>query len=128
MDALQLLKSSADHVTEYFRHLPKRYPTAPPRLLEAIDYSLMAGGKRFRPALVLECAKACGLREPKSSTDGHPSDWKTALAAAAAMELIHTFSLVHDDLPAMDDDDLRRGRPTNHDGDPGRGRDDNHRL
>src|SRR5271155_1838189 len=97
-----MLKSSAQRVTDYFATFPSRYPTAPRRLLEAIDYSLMAGGKRLRPALVLECAAACG------------NDNASALAAAAAIELIHTFSLVHDDLPAMDDDDLRRGQPTNH--------------
>ncbi|MGD0461307.1 MAG: polyprenyl synthetase family protein [Tepidisphaeraceae bacterium] len=104
MDATGLLERSARLVSDYFVGLDARYPTAPPRLVEAIKYSLMAGGKRLRPALVLECARACGDGEPSAS----------ALAAAVAMELIHTFSLVHDDLPAMDDDDLRRGRPTNH--------------
>ena len=104
MDAAALLEQSARQVNDYFARLDARYPTAPPRLVEAIKYSLMAGGKRLRPALVLECARACGDAEPSP----------TALAAAVAMELIHTFSLVHDDLPAMDDDDLRRGRPTNH--------------
>ena len=107
-DAVALLERSADCVADYFQRLSARYPHAPARLLEAIEYSLMAGGKRLRPALVLECAKACN----KSASDSTPSP--TAIAAAAAMELIHTFSLVHDDLPAMDDDDLRRGRPTNH--------------
>jgi geranylgeranyl diphosphate synthase type II len=103
-DAAELLDRSAARLTEFFEALKDRYPTSPPRLIEAIQYSLMAGGKRLRPALVLECAEACGdLRHSP-----------TALAAAAAIELIHTFSLVHDDLPAMDDDDLRRGRPTNH--------------
>ncbi len=77
---------------------------APQRLIEAMRYSLTAGGKRLRPALIFECHAACGGAEGDI----------TATAAAAAMELIHTFSLVHDDLPAMDDDDLRRGRPTNH--------------
>jgi geranylgeranyl diphosphate synthase type II len=104
MDAVALLEQSARRVSDYFARLDARYPTAPPRLVEAIKYSLMAGGKRLRPALVLECARACGDAESSPS----------ALAAAVAMELIHTFSLVHDDLPAMDDDDLRRGRPTNH--------------
>jgi geranylgeranyl diphosphate synthase type II len=85
--------------------LAQHAPDAPPKLIEAIEYSLLAGGKRLRPALVLESFAACGGAEP---------DAKSALTAAAAMELIHTFSLVHDDLPAMDDDDLRRGRPTNH--------------
>jgi geranylgeranyl diphosphate synthase type II len=67
-------------------------------------YSLLAGGKRLRPALVLESCVACGGR----------ADDPSAIAAAVGIELVHTFSLVHDDLPAMDDDDLRRGKPTNH--------------
>ncbi len=107
-DALAILTDCAASVTDYFKKLPHRYPAAPQKLLEAIEYSLMAGGKRLRPTLVLECAKACDHHDRKSAW------WPSALAAAAAMELIHTFSLVHDDLPAMDDDDLRRGRPTNH--------------
>src|SRR4051794_41805996 len=65
-------------------------------------YSLLAGGKRIRPVLALATARAIG-RDPA-----------TVLPFAAAVELIHTYSLIHDDLPAMDDDDLRRGRPTNH--------------
>ncbi len=69
---------------------------------EAMRYSLLAGGKRVRPALVLEFCRLFG---------GNPSD---AVPFAAAVEMIHTFSLIHDDLPCMDDDDLRRGRPTNH--------------
>src|SRR5436853_5328812 len=69
---------------------------------EAMRYSVFAGGKRLRPVLVLAAAECCGGKPEK------------ALPTAAAMELIHTYSLVHDDLPAMDDDDLRRGRPTNH--------------
>ena len=93
-------------MTGYLKELKTRFPDAPPRLLEAMQYSLLAGGKRLRPALVLETARACGAKDPAAN--------RSALAAAAAMELIHTFSLVHDDLPAMDDDDLRRGRPTNH--------------
>jgi geranylgeranyl diphosphate synthase, type II len=112
-DVMELLQRSAQLITDYFSKFPKRYPAAPPTLLEAIDYSLMAGGKRLRPALVLECAKACGEQEPASGRSASPG-WTSAVTAAAAMELIHTFSLVHDDLPAMDDDDLRRGRPTNH--------------
>ena len=69
---------------------------------EAERYSLMAGGKRVRPALTLEFCRLFG---------GNPRD---ALPFAAAVEMIHTFSLIHDDLPCMDNDDLRRGRPTNH--------------
>jgi geranylgeranyl diphosphate synthase, type II len=74
----------------------------PPRLAEAIRYCLLAPGKRLRPMLVLWGAEGCG-----SSIDA-------AMPAACAVEMIHTYSLVHDDLPAMDDDDLRRGRPTCH--------------
>ncbi len=106
-DAPALLARSADAVTAYIRQLRGRNGGAPGRLIEAIEYSLLAGGKRLRPALVLESFAACG-GAAAAAQDG------SALAAAAAIELIHTFSLVHDDLPAMDDDDLRRGRPTNH--------------
>jgi geranylgeranyl diphosphate synthase type II len=105
-DALSILREHGDAVTAYLRSLKGRFHEAPPRLLESIEYSLLAGGKRLRPALVLESARACGSSDPMRNP--------AALAAAGAIELIHTFSLVHDDLPAMDDDDLRRGRPTNH--------------
>jgi geranylgeranyl diphosphate synthase type II len=77
-------------------------PGVPPRLREAMAYSLLAGGKRLRPILVLLSCEACG------------GDAESALPAACAIEMIHTYSLIHDDLPAMDNDDLRRGRPTNH--------------
>jgi geranylgeranyl diphosphate synthase type II len=105
--ALDLLRQDGQRLAEYFREIIKRYTHAPPRLMESIDYSFSAGGKRLRPVLILECFRAC-------AADPSPQADASALAAAAAMELIHTFSLVHDDLPAMDDDDLRRGRPTNH--------------
>ena len=72
------------------------------RLLEAMRYSLLAGGKRIRPILVLEFCRVCGGK------------WETALPFAAAIEMIHTYSLIHDDLPCMDNDDYRRGRLTNH--------------
>jgi geranylgeranyl diphosphate synthase type II len=72
------------------------------RLVEAMRYSLLAGGKRIRPVLALATARAIGRDE------------RELLPLAAALELIHTYSLIHDDLPAMDDDALRRGRPTNH--------------
>ena len=71
-------------------------------LYDAMYYSLLAGGKRIRPVLLLECCRICG---------GDPA---AALPFAGAIEMIHTYSLIHDDLPCMDDDDLRRGRPTNH--------------
>jgi geranylgeranyl diphosphate synthase type II len=74
----------------------------PAALLEAMQYSLLAGGKRLRPLLVLLAAEACG---------GSDAD---AVPAACAVEMVHTYSLIHDDLPAMDDDDLRRGLPTCH--------------
>ena len=74
----------------------------PDHLREAIRYSLLAPGKRLRPLLVLWACEACGGKIP------------AALPAACAVEMIHTYSLIHDDLPAMDDDDLRRGRPTCH--------------
>lgn len=74
----------------------------PARLQEAMSYSLLAGGKRLRPVLVMLACEACGQ---------NPIN---ALPAACALEMVHTYSLIHDDLPAMDDDDLRRGRPTNH--------------
>lgn len=77
-------------------------PGRGPRLTEAMRYSLMAGGKRIRPNLCIAAAEAVG---------GAPEH---ALAAACALEMIHTYSLIHDDLPAMDDDDLRRGKPTCH--------------
>jgi geranylgeranyl diphosphate synthase type II len=77
-------------------------PDCPPRLQEAIRYSLLAPGKRLRPQIVLLAAQVCG------------GDIEPALPAACAVEMVHTYSLVHDDLPAMDDDDLRRGRPTCH--------------
>ena len=72
------------------------------RLFEAMRYSLLAGGKRIRPVLVLEFCRICG------------GDWKQALPFAAAIEMVHTYSLIHDDLPCMDNDDYRRGRLTNH--------------
>jgi geranylgeranyl diphosphate synthase type II len=74
----------------------------PERLLAAMEYSLLAGGKRLRPVLCLSCAAMCGLKEAE------------VLPFAASIELIHTYSLIHDDLPAMDNDDLRRGKPANH--------------
>ncbi|MEW8976476.1 MULTISPECIES: farnesyl diphosphate synthase [unclassified Exiguobacterium] len=75
---------------------------APDRLRDSMRYSLDAGGKRIRPALIYAVLDAFSIDRSKGD------------AAAAALEMIHTYSLIHDDLPAMDDDDLRRGRPTNH--------------
>lgn len=83
------------------RYLPKA-KTRPATIHSAMRYAVFAGGKRLRPILCLAAAEACGGRTAN------------ALAPACAVELMHTYSLVHDDLPAMDDDDLRRGRPTCH--------------
>jgi len=77
-------------------------PACPDRLNASLRYSVLAGGKRLRPVLVLLSCEACG------------GEIESAVPAAVAIELIHTYSLIHDDLPAMDNDDLRRGRPTNH--------------
>src|SRR5262245_3805599 len=76
--------------------------TRPPRLLAAMRHGVLNGGKRLRPFLVMECA---------ALFDADPGD---ALTIAAALECVHSYSLIHDDLPAMDDDDLRRGQPTVH--------------
>jgi farnesyl diphosphate synthase len=80
----------------------EREPGDVPRLWDAMRYAAMAGGKRLRPFLAVTCADICG------------GDRSAALRVAAAVEIMHTYSLVHDDLPAMDDDDLRRGQPTLH--------------
>jgi geranylgeranyl diphosphate synthase, type II len=85
-------------------------PQAPASVCDAMRYSVMAGGKRLRPLLVLAAAEAVAVRHGHSPDTALP----LALPAACAIELIHTYSLVHDDLPAMDDDTLRRGRPTAH--------------
>jgi geranylgeranyl diphosphate synthase type II len=96
----------ADHVSRVERGIDRLLPAAevaPNRLHEAMRYSMQAGGKRLRPVLVLATAK---LFDPEDRADPLP--------AAVAVECIHTYSLIHDDLPCMDDDDLRRGRPTCH--------------
>jgi geranylgeranyl diphosphate synthase type II len=103
-DAPGLLKRDAELVTLALDGVLNRLEGVPAKLVEAIRYSVMAGGKRLRPTLVLESSRAC------ANGNAPPA----ALAAACAIELIHTFSLVHDDLPAMDNDDLRRGVATNH--------------
>lgn len=79
------------------------YRNAPVQIVEAMEYSLMAGGKRIRPVMMIESAAACGLK-----------DIEEIKVFACALEMIHSSSLIHDDLPAMDDDDLRRGKLTNH--------------
>jgi len=84
------------------RALVRYVPPGPSRLRQAMRYSLLGGGKRIRPILTLAAAEAVGAQA------------RIALPCACAIEMIHAYSLVHDDLPAMDDDDVRRGRPTSH--------------
>ena len=96
------LARRAAEVNEWLDRLVPSETTAPEQLHRAMRYSLLAGGKRLRPALVLAAGEAFG------------ADTDDLMPAACAIEMIHTYSLIHDDLPAMDNDDLRRGRPTCH--------------
>jgi geranylgeranyl diphosphate synthase type II len=96
------LKEYSELVNEEFEKIFLLENCPEKQLRESMKYSLTAGGKRLRPALILE-----GYRLFKS-------DYEKAIPFACAMEMIHTFSLIHDDLPAIDNDDLRRGKPTNH--------------
>jgi geranylgeranyl diphosphate synthase type II len=100
------LRTQVERVEELLRvRMEEKTPHVPPRLLESMRYSLLAGGKRLRPVLCLAFAEAV-RRESTTS--------RLIVDAACSLEYIHTYSLIHDDLPAMDDDDMRRGRPTNH--------------
>jgi geranylgeranyl diphosphate synthase type II len=102
VDAEAYLREAAALVEAYLERVLPAPGGHIPRLAEAVRYSALGGGKRLRPALALGAAEASGgARE-------------LALPVAAAVEMIHTYSLIHDDLPAMDDDDFRRGRPTSH--------------
>jgi geranylgeranyl diphosphate synthase type II len=90
-------------IENYLKSFYAQYNKEPQQLLfDAVKYSLLSGGKRLRPIFTLEFCRICG------------EDWKKAAPFASAVEMIQTYSLIHDDLPCMDDDDLRRGRPTNH--------------
>ncbi len=92
-----------EFVENYLKGIYRKYADQPQKpLFEAMEYSLLAGGKRLRPIFALDFCRMCG------------GDWQTAAPFAAAIEMIHTYSLIHDDLPCMDNDDYRRGRPTNH--------------
>jgi geranylgeranyl pyrophosphate synthase len=104
---LDLRRRTIDAALDRFLPAP---PAAPALLCDAMRYSVLAGGKRLRPLLALASAEAVGSRTGLSPDDA----FALALPAACALELIHTYSLVHDDLPAMDNDTLRRGRPTAH--------------
>lgn len=101
MTMTERLKDDQKIIEESLRRYADRWP-AYERLQEAMAYSLLSGGKRIRPVLVLEVCRLFG---------GEP---EKALPFACGLEMVHTYSLIHDDLPCMDDDDLRRGRPTNH--------------
>ena len=92
-----------EYIQNYLKEFYKKFHSEPQKLLyDAMEYSLLAGGKRLRPIFVFEFCRMCG------------GDWKKAAPFAAAVEMIHTYSLIHDDLPSMDNDDYRRGRLTNH--------------
>lgn len=101
-DLGKFMECSTNAVNAALNHFLPSEKTRPATIHKAMRYSMFAGGKRMRPALVLAAAQACGGRE---------SD---AMPLACAVECIHTYSLIHDDLPAMDNDDFRRGKPTNH--------------
>ena len=90
-------------IEDYLKIIYQEFKDEPQKsLFETMEYSLLAGGKRLRPIFVMDFCRMCG------------GDWKNAAPFAAAVEMIHTYSLIHDDLPSMDNDDFRRGRPTNH--------------
>lgn len=89
-------------INSYLKHYIKKYNRCPDILRKAINYSMLNGGKRFRPILCLLTAKSLG------------KDYRLVIPTACAIEFIHTYSLIHDDLPSIDNDDLRRGKPTCH--------------
>ena len=99
----QISKEYRVFIEDYLKTWVEKFKDQPQKILfDAMEYSLMAGGKRIRPILTLEFCRLCG------------GDWKKAAPFAAAIEMIQTYSLIHDDLPAMDNDDYRRGKLTNH--------------
>lgn len=102
-DFKQQLREYQNAIESYLREQCFIYENQPQQeLFSAMRYSLLAGGKRLRPVMTMEFCRMCGVPPQQ------------AMPFAAAVEMIHTYSLVHDDLPCMDNDDLRRGRPTNH--------------
>lgn len=101
-DFLEYMEAKRVQVDEGLRSALVLGDGCPPALLEAMRHGLLAPGKRLRPILVIMAAEACGGRDVD------------AMPAACAVEMVHAYSLIHDDLPAMDDDDLRRGQPTCH--------------
>jgi geranylgeranyl diphosphate synthase type II len=101
-DLKDYLDRSSREVDRALRKYLPSTKTKPPTIHQAMRYSIFAGGKRMRPVLCLAAAEACG------------GNWEQAMPQACAVECIHTYSLIHDDLPSMDNDDLRRGKLTNH--------------
>ena len=98
-----LMAEYVRHIEEYLGTQFNWYDTEPQAVLfDSMRYSLLAGGKRLRPVFVFDFCRMCG------------GDWHNAVKFAAAVEMVHTYSLIHDDLPSMDNDDFRRGKPTNH--------------
>ncbi|WP_297136649.1 polyprenyl synthetase family protein [Terrisporobacter sp.] len=102
MEFKQVLKEKIGYIEEILNEYMPKEEGYQKTIMEAMNYSLKAGGKRLRPILTLESCKAVGGKE------------EDAIPFAVAIEMIHTYSLIHDDLPALDNDDLRRGKPTNH--------------
>ena len=92
-----------EYIQDFLAQWYARFHNEPQKqLFEAMEYSLLAGGKRLRPIFAFDFCRMCG------------KPWENAAPFAAAIEMVHTYSLIHDDLPCMDNDDFRRGRPTNH--------------
>jgi len=103
MNFEQRSREYREFIDDYLKNIYAGFRNEPQTsLFDAMEYSLLAGGKRLRPIFTLDFCRMCG------------ADWKNAAPFAAAIEMIHTYSLIHDDLPCMDNDDFRRGRPTNH--------------
>lgn len=102
IDITKYLKNIREQVDQELDQQLPRTSDAPARLHEAMRYSVFAGGKRFRPALCIASCEALG------------GSMEAALLPAVAIEALHTYTLIHDDLPAMDDDDMRRGKPSSH--------------
>ncbi len=102
MEFKQVLKEKIGYIGKLLNEYMPKEEGYQKTIMEAMNYSLKAGGKRLRPILTLESCKAVGGME------------EDAIPFAVAVEMIHTYSLIHDDLPALDNDDLRRGKPTNH--------------
>jgi geranylgeranyl diphosphate synthase type II len=99
----QMSAQYRDYIQKFLSDWYARFHDEPQKqLFDAMEYSLLAGGKRLRPIFAFDFCRMCG------------KSWESAAPFAAAIEMIHTYSLIHDDLPCMDNDDFRRGRPTNH--------------